>query len=274
MADDAAIYKELIGDIFGRAAPTYGGYGPPFVAMGKRLVEAAKIQPGWKVLDVAAGRGAVSRPLAAAVGDSGQVQAIDLSPPMVAATTAELANLGITNVSMRQMDAEHLELADAGFDAVLCGFGLMFLPHLPVALAEFRRVLGPGGTLGVTTWGESDPSWSWCMTTARDYLALEGSVAPRTRQQLDKQADLAQVLEDAGFADVVVTTETLEGVYPDEEAWWGSLWSHGMRIWLERMSPALLVKFKADVFSRVRPQRESDGFHQRWQGLIAIARRG
>ena len=44
---------------------------------------------------------------------------------------------------------------DAAFDRVLCGFGLMFFPHQDQALAEFRRVLKPGGRLGVSTWRAS-----------------------------------------------------------------------------------------------------------------------
>ena len=63
---------------------------------------------------------------------------------MVRATNEEAERRGL-GIPVRVMDAEQLDFPDAEFDRVLCGFGVMFFPHLDQALAEFRRVLKPGG---------------------------------------------------------------------------------------------------------------------------------
>jgi len=103
------------------------------------------------VLDVAYGRGGVLFPAAQRVGAAGEVVGIDLSEEMVRAVNVEARQRG-QSLSARVMDGERLEFADARFLPVLCDFGLMFFPHLDQALHEFRRVLEPGGRIGVSTW--------------------------------------------------------------------------------------------------------------------------
>src|ERR1051326_1012243 len=70
---------------------------------------------------------------------------------MVHATNVEARRRGLA-VSARVMDAERLEFAEGAFSRVLCGFGLMFFPHLDQALHEFRRLLELGGRVGVSIW--------------------------------------------------------------------------------------------------------------------------
>jgi SAM-dependent methyltransferase len=59
------------------------------------------------------------------------------------------------------MDAEKLDFPDTTFDAVLCGYAIFFFPNVLQALAEFRRVLKPGGLLAVSTQGTADERWQW-----------------------------------------------------------------------------------------------------------------
>ena len=57
---------------------------------------------------------------------------------------------------VRVMDAEHLDLPDASFDRVLCGFGIMF-PQIRLGrCSEVRRVLRPAGRVGLSTWKEPE----------------------------------------------------------------------------------------------------------------------
>src|SRR5262249_16657474 len=122
-----------------------------FAHFGRQLVAAAKIQPGQRVLDVASGRGAVLFPCAEQVGVTGQVVGVNLAHEMVRTTNEEVARRGIS-ARVQVMDAEHLDFADATFDRVVCGFGIMFLPDQMRALSEFRRVTKSGGRLAVSTW--------------------------------------------------------------------------------------------------------------------------
>jgi demethylmenaquinone methyltransferase/2-methoxy-6-polyprenyl-1,4-benzoquinol methylase len=99
------------------------------------LLRAGLIR-GMKVLDVAAGTGAVSREAWAICG---QVLAIDPSMGMLARLTA---NLRIPVVAAA---GERLPLQDGTFDFLSMGYALRHLSDLRSALAEFRRVLRPGG---------------------------------------------------------------------------------------------------------------------------------
>lgn len=96
---------------------------------------------------------------------------------MVQETHAEIVSRGIQNAVIRQMDAEHLEFSDASFDGVYCGFVLFFLPHLETALAEYVRVLKPGGQIAVSTWGKDDMRWSWYGKLLKQYqIAWEAAL--------------------------------------------------------------------------------------------------
>ena len=78
-----------VADVFDALAPTYDQTGMPFFRpVGARLVELVAPRPGERALDIGCGRGAVTVPLAGAVGADGSVLAVDVSPNMVAATQA------------------------------------------------------------------------------------------------------------------------------------------------------------------------------------------
>src|SRR6202165_1997336 len=152
MNDDAEARKAQTRAIFDRIAPEYDAAGPGcFAYFGRRLVQEVGVEPGQRVLDVASGGGAVWFATAEQVGPTGTVVGIGLAEGMVQATNDEASRRGL-GAPVRVMDAERLDFPEAAFSRVLCGFGLMFFPHLDQALREFRRVLEPGGRIGVSTW--------------------------------------------------------------------------------------------------------------------------
>lgn len=256
MSHDPQSLKARVARRYGLIAPTFDRIGPRLFSLhGQRLVELARVASGERVLDVAAGRGAVLFPAADHAGAAGRVVGIDLTPEMVERTAAEIEERGLRNADIRQMDAEDLEFPDASFDCVLCGFGLFFLPHLRRALTESHRVLRPGGRFGATTDGSPDERWTWWLALRRAYR-VETRVAA---QQLEDPAELVTALEDVGFVDVHVIEDGFELVYADEEEWWAS-----QHVDLEgTVDGAVLARLKAAAFENVGVLKSAGGI-RRW----------
>jgi SAM-dependent methyltransferase len=106
-------------------------------------------RPPNRLLEVAAGTGAVTRKLASALPPSTSIVASDLNQPMLEQAVATGTS---RPVEWRRADALDLPFEDGAFDVVVCQFGAMFFPDKPKAFAEARRVLRPGGTFLFTVW--------------------------------------------------------------------------------------------------------------------------
>ena len=134
-----------------------------------RLLELADVQSGHQVLDVATGIGEPAVTAAHRVEATGHVVATDQSPQMLAIAQERVAGLGLQNVEFKVMDAESLELPESSFDAVLCRWGLMFLPDLRAALNGMWRSLTPGGRMATCVWDvppkpestDAERRWGW-----------------------------------------------------------------------------------------------------------------
>ena len=116
--------------------------------LGPVLVEAARIAPGQRVLDIAAGSGNVAIP-AARLG--AEVTASDLSPELLATGEAYAVAAGVS-LAWDEADAENLPYADESFDVAVSCVGIMFAPHHQPAADELVRVVRPGGTIGLINW--------------------------------------------------------------------------------------------------------------------------
>lgn len=112
----------------------------------QRLVDAAGVQPGQRVLDIGCGTGYFARLLSNAVGSDGLVVGVDASPEMIGYASRHAA---ARNGQFHIGTAESLSFPPDHFDVVVSS---LFMHHLPpdlqsVALGEMWRVLRPGGTL-------------------------------------------------------------------------------------------------------------------------------
>jgi SAM-dependent methyltransferase len=116
--------------------------------LGPRLVAAAGIGAGRRVLDVAAGTGNAAIPAAQSGAD---VVASDLTPELLDAGRARAEALGV-ELQWVPADAEHLPFDDASFDVVISAIGAMFAPHHAQTAAELARVCRPGGTIALLSW--------------------------------------------------------------------------------------------------------------------------
>lgn len=116
--------------------------------LGPVLVAASAVQPGQRVLDVAAGSGNVAIPAALA---GASVVASDLTPELFEAGRWLAADRG-AELEWQQADAEALPFAEDEFDTVLSCVGVMFAPHHQASADELVRVCRPGGTIGLINW--------------------------------------------------------------------------------------------------------------------------
>ena len=252
--------KEMVEEIFDGAAGLYDCAGPDiFRRFGARLVERMALAPGARVLDVATGKGAVLIPAAQRVGAAGHVIGIDLSSAMLAETERAGRAAGLANMETRRMDAEHLDFAAASFDVVTCAFSLFFFPAMDAALREMRRVVKPGGRIGISLWGTEPFGIGWKIL-AEQFNAYDAVI--RMPQRVAYAPENVQtLLAAAGFVDIETASETTDVVYVDAEEWWNFQLTLGSRAALYRMDETTRTKFKTEYLGKLRPYFLADGLH-------------
>jgi ubiquinone/menaquinone biosynthesis C-methylase UbiE len=126
----------------------------------------AGLTSGLRVLDIAAGIGLASEAAAATAGPSGRITAADISPAMLEQASKRLS--GLPHVTLEVQDGIRLTFPDAHLDSVICNMGLMYFPDAARGLAEFHRVLRPGGRATVSVFGSADrPFWSTVFLRSR-----------------------------------------------------------------------------------------------------------
>ncbi|MFD2053927.1 class I SAM-dependent methyltransferase [Mesorhizobium calcicola] len=181
------------------------------------LLRAAHIAPGMRVLDIATGTGLAAEAALNIVGLTGHVTAADLSPAMVAKSRERLRHS--KNASVAVEDGQALSFSDESFDAVVCSLGLMFFPDALSGLAEFRRVLRPGGraAVSVNTVPERSYNNRINLAVARHVPSL--AVAAASVFSVGDEMKLRSLFEAANFQDVEITTETHRFVLPSFDAY-------------------------------------------------------
>lgn len=149
----------------------------------KATTKLIQPRPGMKILDLAAGTGSSSEPLAAAGAD---VIPADFSEGMLAAGRKARPHLPFTKA-----DALNLPFADGEFDVATISFGLRNTQKTAKALAEMLRVVKPGGFLVVTEF--SSPTFGPFRTIYTNYLmkALP-AIARKTSSNPDAYIYLAE----------------------------------------------------------------------------------
>ncbi|TXR54790.1 bifunctional demethylmenaquinone methyltransferase/2-methoxy-6-polyprenyl-1,4-benzoquinol methylase UbiE [Reinekea thalattae] len=114
----------------------------------KYTIELSAVRAGQKVLDIAGGSGDLTYAFSKRVGAEGKVVLADINDSMLKVGRDKLANKGVSgNLEVIQANAESLPFPDNEFDVVTMAFGLRNVTHKEAALAEFCRVLKPGGRL-------------------------------------------------------------------------------------------------------------------------------
>lgn len=214
---------------------------------GERTIDRLGLQPGMSVLDVACGSGASTLPAARRVGPTGLVVGIDLSERMLAMGRDKARRAGLDQIEFRNGDMTTTGFPDGAFDAVVCVFGLSFAPDMESLAAELWRMVKPGGTLAVTTWGPRlwAPMYEvWRTAVQRERADLVSDFHPWYR--ITTPTAVAELLRSAGVPGQTLRVLPEFDVWPLRSAydWWSIVMGSGLRWTMDQLPP--------DAVERVR----------------------
>jgi SAM-dependent methyltransferase len=159
--------------------------------------EYADLRPGQTVLDLGSGAGNDAFVALAAVGPTGRVIGVDMTPDMIEKARANAQRLGHVNVEFRLGEIEHLPVADASVDRILSNCVLNLVPDKDAAHREMFRVLKSGGRFSVSDIAMEGDVSSAIREAAALYVGCVAGAISREAMQ--------RSLEAAGFTDVQMT---------------------------------------------------------------------
>jgi SAM-dependent methyltransferase len=269
---DADAFRDFERRAHDRLARTYERFFEPVTAGAiPALLDAAGVAPGFRVLDVACGPGAVA---AAAAALGATVIGVDLSPEMIARARGRHPRL-----EFREADVERLPFPDEAFDAVVCNFGLGHFPRPELGAAELLRVLKPGGRAALSWWDA--PARARVNGVFFDAVAEAG--APPTGAvpegpppfRFADDAELRALLTIAGFGEPSVRPLTWTHRIASIEAWWegglGSLARASAAV--VHQPPAVQARIRAAFERLAAGYRAEGGFVVPAAAKIAAGRR-
>jgi ubiquinone/menaquinone biosynthesis C-methylase UbiE len=215
-------------------------YHPGGLKLTRRLLQAAELRPGERMLDVAAGVGTTC--LLVATDYDAVSDGVDISAANVTVATDAAASLNLTDRAVfHRGDAEALPLPDESFDVVACECALCTFPDKPTAVAEMARVLRPGGRLGITDIAADHARLPAALSGLAGWVACMGDA--RSLQ------DYRRLLDEAGMRTTLVEHH--------HNALEQMIWHVAARLDLLRMTAGPRLEALGVDFNRVRPVLEA-----------------
>jgi len=225
---------------------------------GRRTIQLAALPIGSRVLDVCCGAGASALPAAEAVGPTGNVIGVDLSKELLNLARTKAIQRNLANIEFEVGDMLSMRFPPASFDAVVCVFGIFFVPDMAIAVSELWSRIRPGGKLAVTTWGPNfcEPANDafWC--SIRDVRPdLYKGFNPWDR--IDDPAGLRKILDEAGVASPEIIAENRLHPIKSPEDWWTIVLGSGYRGTIEQLNLAERQKVKEANLAFIRDEKIS-----------------
>jgi SAM-dependent methyltransferase len=210
--------------VFDGLSSSYDQSGVPFFTLIARgLVDRLAPQPGEHVLEVGAGRGAATFPLAAAVGGTGRVDAFDIAPGMVRHLAEDTEALPQVHVALG--DGADPRPPGASYDVVASSLVLFFLADPVAGLKRWRSLLRPAGRLGIATFQPWRDAWRRLDELVEEFAGYPEDPDAAEGGVFDSDAGVEALLTSAGFGSARSETETFPIVFDDIHQW--RRWSFG-----------------------------------------------
>jgi ubiquinone/menaquinone biosynthesis C-methylase UbiE len=237
----------------GNAADNYQRYFVPAIGapLAADLVDAAALQIGERVLDVACGTGVVARLAAERIGETGRIAGSDVNRSMLEVARS-LPAAGVS-IEWHEADAESLPHAEESFDAVLCQMGLQFVANKLAALREMRRVLVAGGRAVVNVPGPAPAPMAAFADALERHVGAKAAAFMHLVFSLYDTGELRELLAAAGFREIDVrrATKALR-VPPPEQFMWQYIYSTPMAGALAELDSPRQVALERDVCEKWR----------------------
>jgi SAM-dependent methyltransferase len=279
---DADLQRAEISEHWDRAARGWGRRAERVRAWGMPvsvwMIEHLELQPGLRVLELAAGPGDTGFLAAELVAPGGTLISSDASPAMLEVARERARTLGIDNVEFKQLELEWIDLPTASVDVVLCRWGVMLIVDPAAALHEIRRVLRPGGRVALSVWAPpADNPWATIPTetlVALGHAKLPDRSAPGMFA-LAAEGRLSDMLEEAGFVDVAIERVEVVREYPGVREYVAETLDLTLSFAeaYERLDETEKAEVERRIAARVEPYAAPDG-SLRLPGVSLVAMAG
>ena len=239
---------------------------PDVVQQREQIFQLLDVKPGMHALDIGCGPGLTSLSLAQAVGHSGHVDAIDISPPMLQLAARRCVDA--KQVAFHQADVLQLPFAEATFDVALATQVYEYVADIDNALHELARVMKPGAQVLLV-----DTDWESCVWACRDEARMrrmmQGWSQHIPHPQLPRT--LIQRVLRAGFADVQAHTIPLMNMRYSIDTFSGGMMGFIASFvgGLPGYGPQLVADWQADVSSMA----EAGGYFFSLNRYVFVARK-
>jgi ubiquinone/menaquinone biosynthesis C-methylase UbiE len=260
---------------FNTASDTYDAEPLQFWSRcGRRTVAGLKLARGARVLDVPCGTGATAIPAAHAVGPGGHVLACDVAERMLARARDKAERQGLHHVEFRLADMRAPGVPASSFDAVICQFGLFFVPDMAAQVRTLWSLVKPGGQLAITTWGPR--LFSPAVERLEAAIAAERpdlAVADHPWERVTTPEALSLLLREAGIAErelLPIELELESQPLHAPEDWWIIARGGGMRWTLEQLGEEAAARVRDDNIAFLRAHHVTA---LRTDALYAVARK-
>jgi len=226
----AAFTYNAAADFYDRSPLSFWNY------FGEQTIALLSLPPGSSVLDVCCGTGASALPAAKRAGSRGKVIGVDLAKELLELARGKAAQQHFGNIQFELGDMLSLRFPSGSFDAVVCVFGILFVPDMSMAVHELWRLVRPGGQLAVTTWGPNlfEPANTAFWRSIKNvWPELYKGFNPWDR--ISDPANLEKILSEGGVELPRITAENRFHLINSAEDWWTIILGSGYRGTIEQL---------------------------------------